>query len=95
MEDHPAQAFRRKEKTVRCTWRRALVKEGKADAIVSAGNTGAVMTTARFIMGHAGVGRSCCAGRSIPECQGRRFRAAGCPARNVDSKPEHLFAVWA
>ena len=50
MQDHPAQAFRRKkDSSVHVAAR--LVKEGKADAIVSAGNTGAVMTTSRFILG--------------------------------------------
>src|ERR1700730_17765138 len=50
MESHPAQAFRRKkDSSVHVAAR--LVKEGKADAMVSAGNTGAVMTTARFILG--------------------------------------------
>jgi glycerol-3-phosphate acyltransferase PlsX len=50
MEDHPAQAFRRKkDSSVHVAAR--LVKDGEADAVVSAGNTGAVMTTAKFIMG--------------------------------------------
>src|ERR1017187_5285213 len=50
MEDHPAQAFRRKkDSSVHVAAR--LVKEGRADGFVSAGNTGAVMTTAKFILG--------------------------------------------
>src|SRR5271166_778476 len=50
MEDHPAQAFRRKKDSSVHVGAR-LVKDQVADGFVSAGNTGAVMTTAKFIMG--------------------------------------------
>src|SRR5882672_8084428 len=47
MNDHPAQAFRRKkDSSVHVAAR--LVREAKADGMVSAGNTGAVMTVAKF-----------------------------------------------
>src|SRR5882724_11167964 len=50
MDDHPAQAFRRKkDSSVHVAAR--LVREVKADGLVSAGNTGAVMTVARFLLG--------------------------------------------
>src|SRR5438045_8143003 len=50
MNDHPAQAFRRKkDSSVHVAAR--LVREGKADGIVSAGNTGAVMPAAKIIFG--------------------------------------------
>src|ERR1700730_1970643 len=50
MDDHPAQAFRRKkDSSVHVATR--LVREAKADGLVSAGNTGAVMTVARFLLG--------------------------------------------
>src|SRR6202045_1129675 len=50
MDDHPAQAFRRKkDSSVHVASR--LVREAKADGLVSAGNTGAVMTVARFLLG--------------------------------------------
>src|SRR3981189_2088802 len=50
MNDHPAQAFRRKrDSSVHVAAR--LVREAKADGMVSAGNTGAVMTVARFLLG--------------------------------------------
>src|SRR6267142_2645382 len=50
MTDHPAQAFRRKkDSSVHVAAR--LVREAKADGMVSAGNTGAVMTVARFLLG--------------------------------------------
>ena len=50
MQDHPAQAFRRKkDSSVHVAAR--LVREAKADGLVSAGNTGAVMTVVRFLLG--------------------------------------------
>src|SRR5947209_546092 len=50
MTDHPAQAFRRKkDSSVHVAAR--LVRETKADGLVSAGNTGAIMTVARFLVG--------------------------------------------
>ncbi len=50
MEDHPMQAFgRKKDSSVHVGTR--LVKEGTAGAFLSAGNTGAVMTMAKFILG--------------------------------------------
>src|SRR5260370_10514995 len=50
MNDHPAQAFRRKkDSSVHVAAR--LVREAKADGMASAGNTGAVITVARFLLG--------------------------------------------
>jgi phosphate acyltransferase len=50
MRDSPSQAFRRKKDSSLHVAAR-LVHEGKADALVSAGNTGAAMTVARFVLG--------------------------------------------
>ena len=50
MTDSPTHAFRRKKDSSAHVAAR-LVREGKADALVSAGNTGAVMTVARFVLG--------------------------------------------
>ncbi len=49
MTDHPREALRRKKDS---SMRRAidLVKAGAADACVSAGNTGALMATAHFVL---------------------------------------------
>ena len=49
MDDHPADALRRKKKS---SLRLAIqeVKYGMADACVSAGNTGALMATARYVL---------------------------------------------
>jgi glycerol-3-phosphate acyltransferase PlsX len=50
MDEHPAQALRRRDDTSIGVATR-LVKEGKADAVVSAGNTGATMAAALLILG--------------------------------------------
>jgi glycerol-3-phosphate acyltransferase PlsX len=50
MQDSPSQAFRRKKDSSLHVAAK-LVRDGRADAFVSAGNTGAVMTVARFILG--------------------------------------------
>ena len=50
MRDSPSMAFRKKrDSSVHVAAK--LVRSGQADAMVSAGNTGAVMATARFILG--------------------------------------------
>jgi glycerol-3-phosphate acyltransferase PlsX len=50
MQDSPSQAFRKKrDSSVHVAAK--MVRSGEADAIVSAGNTGAVMATARFVLG--------------------------------------------
>src|ERR1700723_808602 len=93
MEDHPAQAFRRKkDSSVHVAAR--LVKEGKADAMVSAGNTGAVMTTARFILGTLESVDRVALAAPFPNAKGGVSVLLDVGA-NVDSKPEHLvqFAV--
>jgi glycerol-3-phosphate acyltransferase PlsX len=65
-----------------------LVKEGKADAFVSAGNTGAVMAAATLIMGRiAGVGRPTI-GSFIPNLSG--ISTLYDVGASVDSKPRHL-----
>jgi phosphate acyltransferase len=88
MEDHPAQAFRRKkDSSVHVAAR--LVKDGKADAIVSSGNTGAVMTTAKFIMGTLPSVDRVALAAPFPHAKGGASVLLDVGA-NVDSKPEHL-----
>ena len=49
MDESPSQALRtKKDSSMRVAIN--LVKEGKAQACVSAGNTGALMATARFVL---------------------------------------------
>ena len=50
MTDSPTQAFRKKKDSSAHVAAR-LVQQGQADGMVSAGNTGAVMTVARFVSG--------------------------------------------
>lgn len=50
MDEHPAQAYRQKKNASICVASR-LVKEGKADAVVSAGSTGAQLVTGLFEIG--------------------------------------------
>jgi len=93
MQDSPTQAFRKKrDSSVHVAAR--LVRDAKAEGFVSAGNTGAVMATARFVLG------------TLPSVD-RPALAAPFPnskesvsvlldvGANVDSRPEHLeqFAV--
>ena len=50
MNDSPSHAFRRKKESSLHVAAH-LVRDGKAEALVSAGNTGAAMTVARFVIG--------------------------------------------
>lgn len=93
MKDHPTQAFRRKKgSSVHVAAR--LVHDGKADAMVSSGNTGAVMTTARFILGTLAAVDRLALAAPLPNAKGGVTVLLDVGA-NVDSKPEHLvqFAV--
>jgi glycerol-3-phosphate acyltransferase PlsX len=93
MEDHPAQAFRRKKDSSVHVGQR-LVKDGEADAFVSAGNTGAVMTAAKFIMGTLPSVDRMALAAPFPNAKGGVSVLLDVGA-NVDSKPDHLlqFAV--
>jgi len=93
MNDHPAQAFRRKkDSSVHVA--AGLVREGKADGIVSAGNTGAVMTAAKFILGTLESVDRVALAAPFPNARGGVSVLLDVGA-NVDSRPEHLlqFAV--
>ena len=92
MEDKPASALRRKRDS---SIARAaeLVHEGKADALVSLGNTGGIFAAATFKVGRIpGVDRGCIA-TVIPR-QGNEFVLLDAGA-NIECKPVHLaqFAV--
>jgi phosphate acyltransferase len=92
MTDSPSQALRgKKDSSMRVAIN--LVKDGRADACVSAGNTGALMATARFVL------------KTLPGID-RPAIIAAIPSRtghthmldlgaNADCEPEHLlqFAV--
>jgi len=93
MGDKATRAFRqRRDSSIRVAMR--LVHEGKADGMVSAGNTGAVMTTAKLVLGALeGVDRPAIA-QVFPTSKGTAAVLLDVGA-NVDSKPRHLaeFAV--
>lgn len=87
MREHPAVAVRRKKNSsiVRAT---QLVKEGEADALVSAGSTGAAMASALLGLGRIkGIDRPAIAG-VLPSEKG--FTVLLDAGANVDCKPHHL-----
>jgi glycerol-3-phosphate acyltransferase PlsX len=92
MGESPSQALRRKrDSSLRVAAQ--LVKDGEAAAFVSAGNTGAAMAIAMFVIGVlAGVDRPAIAA-VLPNR--RRFTVLLDVGANVDPKPWHLlqFAV--
>jgi phosphate acyltransferase len=87
MDDHPAQAVRAKPDSSMAVCAR-LVKDGRADGWMSAGNSGAIMAAALFIQGRIrGVDRPAL-GSIVPTKNGfAYFLDVGA---NVDSKPEYL-----
>jgi glycerol-3-phosphate acyltransferase PlsX len=93
MHDPPAIALRSKrDSSMRVAVN--LVKEGRADVVVSAGNTGALMAISRFVLKTlGGIDRPAIAG-VIPNQQGRATTMLDLGA-NVDCGPDHLlqFAV--
>jgi len=93
MEDKATKAFRqRRDSSIRVTTR--LVRDGLVDGMISAGNTGAVMTTAKIVLGALeGVDRPAIA-QVFPTSKGTAAVLLDVGA-NVDCKPHHLveFAV--
>jgi glycerol-3-phosphate acyltransferase PlsX len=87
MEESPLLAYRKKKDSSIHVGLN-LVKDGKADAFLSAGNTGAVMSCSLFILGRIpGVDRPALAS-VIPTKKGRALMLD--MGSNVDSKPIHL-----
>lgn len=89
MDESPSSALRSKKDS---SMRVAIncVKEGKASACVSAGNTGALMVIARFVLKTLeGVDRPAILSR-LPTVNCGEFRILDLGA-NVDSSPQHLF----
>ncbi|MCC5958892.1 MAG: phosphate acyltransferase PlsX [Rhodobacteraceae bacterium] len=88
MDEPPSQALRlKKDSSMRVAIN--LVKDGEADAIVSAGNTGALMATARYVLKTLpGIDRPAII-TTIPAIGGyTRMLDLGA---NVDCSAEHLF----
>jgi len=93
MHDSPSQAFRKKrDSSVHVAAR--LVRGGEADGMVSAGNTGAAMATARFTLGTLPAVDRPALAAPFPTTRGTVSVMLDVGA-NVDSKAAHLeqFAV--
>ncbi len=87
MDEHPATAYRRK-KDASITVATRLVKEKRADAVVSAGSTGAQMVAALFGLGRIkGVDRPAIV-TVLPTLQGPKLLLDA--GANADCKPENL-----
>ncbi len=93
MKDSPIQAFRKKkDSSVHVAAR--LVRTGQADGLVSAGNTGAVMAVARFVLGTLRSVDRVALAAPFPTIRGGVSVLLDVGA-NVDSKVAHLeqFAI--
>jgi glycerol-3-phosphate acyltransferase PlsX len=87
-EDDPVRAVRRKKDSSMVRMAQA-VKEGRADACVSAGNTGALMSAGLFVVGRIeGVDRPALA-PTLPTIDGKGFVMLDMGA-NAEARPEHL-----
>jgi len=88
MDEPPAQALRKKkDSSMRVAIN--LVAEGKANAVVSAGNTGALMATAKFVLKTLpGIDRPAIMS-ALPNTVGHTFMLD--LGANVDSSADHLF----
>ncbi|HLO12324.1 MAG TPA: phosphate acyltransferase PlsX [Pseudoneobacillus sp.] len=86
--DEPVRAVRRK-KNSSMVLANQLVADGKADACISAGNTGALMAAGLFVVGRIeGIERPALT-PTLPTIGGEGFLLLDVGA-NVDAKPEHL-----
>ncbi|MBP2240092.1 glycerol-3-phosphate acyltransferase PlsX [Cytobacillus eiseniae] len=86
--DEPVRAVRRKKSASMVLAAQAVV-DGKADACISAGNTGALMAAGLFVVGRIdGIERPALA-PTLPTIDGEGFLLLDVGA-NVDAKPEHL-----
>ncbi len=91
--DEPVRAVRRKKQSS-MVLAASLVAEGKADACISAGNTGALMAAGLFVVGRIkGIERPALA-PTLPTLDGSGFVLLDVGA-NSEARPEHLvqFAV--
>ncbi len=89
MTDTPTVALRQKKDSSLVVGAH-LVKNGEADALVSAGNTGAVMAASTLLIGRIpGVGRPTI-GAALPTIKDKPCLLYDVGA-SVDSKPQHLY----
>ena len=93
--DEPVRAVRRKKEASMVVCAR-MVREGEADAMISAGNTGALMACGLLVIGRiAGVDRPALA-QMLPTVDGKGVLVLDLGA-NMDAEPRHLvqYAVMA
>lgn len=91
MGDHPANAYRRK-KDASITVATKMVKEGRADAVVSAGSTGGQMVAALFGLGRIkGINRPAI-GCIVPTAAGGKLLVDAGANTNVDAENLVQFA---
>jgi glycerol-3-phosphate acyltransferase PlsX len=88
MDELPSKALRfKKDSSMRIAIN--MVKEGRAQACVSAGNTGALMATAKFVLKTLpGIDRPAIC-TSLPTTRGHTWMLD--LGANIDSTPQHLF----
>ncbi|MFS0672400.1 phosphate acyltransferase PlsX [Ornithinibacillus sp. 179-J 7C1 HS] len=87
-DDEPVRAVRRKKNSSMVKMAEE-VKEGRADACISAGNTGALMSAGLFVVGRIpGIDRPALS-PTLPTLEGEGFLMLDVGA-NVDAKPTHL-----
>lgn len=87
MDEHPATAVRRKKGSSLVAAMR-LVRDGQADAYVSAGNSGAVMAAALFVLGRCESVDRPAIGSPLPTPSGTTLLIDA--GANTDPRPEHL-----
>ncbi len=87
MDEHPATAYRKK-KNASITLATRLVKEGRADAVVSAGSTGAQMVAALFELGRIKGIKRPAIGVLLPTFSGYKLLVDA--GANTDVDPENL-----
>lgn len=87
-DDEPVRAVRRKKNSSLVLMAKA-VKDGYANACISAGNTGALMSAGLFVVGRIpGIDRPALS-PTLPTVDGKGFLMLDVGA-NVDAKPDHL-----
>jgi glycerol-3-phosphate acyltransferase PlsX len=91
MDDPPSVVLKKKNSSLYVAG--MLVREGEADGLVSAGNTGAVLTVGKFVVGTAEEVERPSIGVPLPNPKGKTVLLD--VGANVDCKPRHLlqFAI--
>ncbi|MEN3027834.1 MAG: phosphate acyltransferase PlsX [Aquificaceae bacterium] len=91
MQEAPSNVLKKKGSSLYVAGK--MVREGRADGLVSAGNTGAVLTVGKFIIGSIGELERPAIGVALPNPKGRTVLID--VGANVDCKPLHMlhFAV--